>query len=303
LTPTSHSDTYPAINPANINTLVGKSVLITAANKGIGRATAISCRLGSAPDTSSTSLRYNTLDAKAGASPIVITSRTGASETEAAVLDAAAAAGRPVPTVVHVTLDVTSQASVDAAAAKVRGKVGKLDILVNNAGFMGPEAPLLDQRTEEYVNTIEVNLTGVYRVTKALLPLMLEGGLKTVPIMGSAASVGVACAGAYTITKFAMARFCQFLNLQYGDRGVSSFHYHPGGVSTDLAQGLPSTFRKLLVDTPELAGDTMVWLTAEKRTWLNGRYISANWDMVELEGLKDKIVERNLLKFKFDLDF
>jgi len=219
------------------------------------------------------------------------------------MLDAAAAVGRPVPTVVHLTLDVRSQASVDAAAAQVRGKVGKLDILVNNAGFMGPEAPLLDQPTEEYVNTIEVNLTGVYRVTKALLPLMLEGGgLKMVPIMGSAASLGAACAGAYTITKFAMARFCQFLNLQYGDRGVSSFHYHPGGVSTDLSQGLPDTFKKLLVDTPELAGDTLVWLTAEKRPWLNGRYVSANWDMVELEGLKDKIVEKNLLKFKFDMD-
>jgi len=257
--------------------------------------------VGSTPDPPA--LRLGTLDTKAGASPIIITSRTGASETEAAILDAAAAVGRPIPTIVHLTLDVTSQASVDAAAAEVREKVGRLDILVNNAGFMGPEASLLDQPTEEYVKTIDVNLTGVYRVTKALLPLMLEGGLRIVPIMGSAASLGAACAGAYTITKFAMARFCQFLNLQYGDQGVCSFHYHPGGVSTDLAQGLPGSFRKLLVDTPELAGDTMVWLTAEKRTWLNGRYISANWDMVELEGLKDKIVEKNLLKFKFDLDF
>jgi len=41
-------------------------------------------------------------------------------------------------------------------------------------------------------------------------------------------------------------------------------------------------------------------LTAEKRTWLNGRYVSANWDVAELEGMKDRIVEKNLLKFKCD---
>ncbi|KAK5658479.1 hypothetical protein OQA88_1868 [Cercophora sp. LCS_1] len=282
-TPTYHSDTYPAINPVNIKTLVGKSVLITAANKGLGRAMAISY-------------------AKAGASPIIITSRTGASETEAAILSAAAAAGHAVPTIVHLTLNVTSQPSVEAAAAAIREKVGRLDILVNNAGFMGPEAPLLEQPTEEYVETIDVNLTGVYRVTKAMLPLMLEGGLKIVAFLSSVGCQGVSCAGAYAISKFAIVRFCQFLNFQYGDQGVSSFHYHPGGVSTDLAQGLPEDFRKLLMDTPELAGDTMVWLTAEKRTWLNGRYISANWDMVELEGRKDVIVEKNLLKPRFDLD-
>lgn len=41
-----------------------------------------------------------------------------------------------------------------------------------------------------------------------------------------------------------------------------------------------------------------VWLSKEKRAWLSGRYISCNWDVEELEGMKQRIVEKDLLKFR-----
>jgi len=83
-------------------------------------------------------------------------------------------------------------------------EVRKLDILVNNAGVMGPETPLLEQDTDEYVQTIDTNFIGVYRITKALLPLMLEGGLKTVVMVGSVGSQGASCCALYGIAKFAL---------------------------------------------------------------------------------------------------
>ena len=54
----------------------------------------------------------------------------------------------------------------------------------------------------------------------------------------------------------------------------------------------------VLVDTPELAGDTIVWLAAGRKTWLTGRYVSCNWDMEELERKRDEIVKGDLLKFR-----
>ena len=54
----------------------------------------------------------------------------------------------------------------------------------------------------------------------------------------------------------------------------------------------------VLVDTPNLGADTIVFLTAEKRQWLGGRYVSVNWDMEELMAKKDDIVTRDLLKFR-----
>jgi NAD(P)-dependent dehydrogenase (short-subunit alcohol dehydrogenase family) len=168
---------------------------------------------------------------------------------------------------------------------------------------MGPEANLLDQDEDEYVNTVEVNFLGTYRVTRAFLPMMLGegGGMKTVVFLGSVGALGVMCSGAYSIAKLAVWRLCQFLLLQYGEQGVNALYYHPGGVATELAQGLPEGYKALLVDTPELAGDTMVWLTRERREWLNGRFVNANWDMGELEGMKGRIVEGDLLRLKFDV--
>lgn len=54
----------------------------------------------------------------------------------------------------------------------------------------------------------------------------------------------------------------------------------------------------VLIDKPEVAADTMVFLTSEKRDWLAGRYISCNWDMPEFLGMKDEIVKGDKLKMR-----
>ena len=65
--------------------------------------------------------------------------------------------------------------------------------------------------------------------------------------------------------------------------------------------GLPwawdtDTFCSVLTDKPELAGDTVTFLTKEKREWLAGRYIDVTWDMPEFLVKKDEIMQRDLLK-------
>lgn len=57
----------------------------------------------------------------------------------------------------------------------------------------------------------------------------------------------------------------------------------------------------ICVDTPELAGDTIAWLTSQRKDWLAGRYVSCNWDMPELFARRDEIVEKDLLKLKMAL--
>lgn len=51
-------------------------------------------------------------------------------------------------------------------------------------------------------------------------------------------------------------------------------------------------------DTPELCGGFAVWVTAEKRKWLGGRYVSATWDVDALEKREDEIVKGDKLKTK-----
>jgi len=54
----------------------------------------------------------------------------------------------------------------------------------------------------------------------------------------------------------------------------------------------------VLTDDPGICGGFCVWLTSERRDWLSGRYLIANWDVEELEAMKDDIIMEDKLKFR-----
>ncbi|PKS12362.1 hypothetical protein jhhlp_001662 [Lomentospora prolificans] len=238
-----HHDTYPEIDPVTKSDCTGKAVLITGASKGIGYHIAIG---------------YG----KAGASQIALAARSSAAATATAVRDAAKAAGRAEPTIITLEMDVCDKASIRSAAKKVEEEWGRLDILINNAGYMAEFASLLDTDEEEYMRVWDVNYWGVFRTTKAFLPLMLKGGDKTVVNLSSVAAhfAGVG-GGAYHISKFALARFTEFVQDEYASQGVLAFSIHPCGTPTHLSARLPERFRFRLGDKPELAAHSIPFLT------------------------------------------
>lgn len=58
----------------------------------------------------------------------------------------------------------------------------------------------------------------------------------------------------------------------------------------------------MITDTPELAANTIVYLTQKRQEWLAGRYVNAKWDMDELFGKKDEIVEKDLLRVRMAVE-
>lgn len=89
---------------------------------------------------------------------------------------AAVFATRSAPRVLPVKLDFTSQQSVEEATAEVEKEFGKLDVLVNNAGILGQFGMVADSKPEEWWQVLDVNVRGPYLVTRAFVPLLLEGG-------------------------------------------------------------------------------------------------------------------------------
>ncbi|CAI4211720.1 unnamed protein product [Parascedosporium putredinis] len=138
-------------------------------------------------------------------------------KTADAVRKAAKDAGRVEPNVLVLEMDVCDRSSVEAAAKRVEEEWGQLDILVNNAGHMAEFASLLDVDEEDYMRAWDVNYWGVFRTTKAFLPLMLKGGDKTIVNLSSVAAhyAGVG-GGAYHVSKFALARFTECVQDEYG---------------------------------------------------------------------------------------
>ncbi|KAE8149430.1 hypothetical protein BDV25DRAFT_2581 [Aspergillus avenaceus] len=282
-TTTIHSDTYPAIDPQKCN-LSGKYVFITGASKGIGRATALSY-------------------AKAGCAGIGIGARSDLSDLTPLLIQAAKEAGRSEPLVIAVTMDVTNVESVQEAANKITSSFPRLDILINNAGYLEKRSKIAESDPVEWQKTWSVNMIGPYLVSRAFLPHMLnKGGDKIIVNVASIAALLVMSgASAYHTTKLALLRFTEFLDMDHGPDGVLAFAVHPGGVMTDMGKRLPEEVHDRLSETPELCGDTLVFLTAKRREWLATRYISVTWDMEEFLQREKEVVHDQKLKVRMRL--
>lgn len=97
-----------------------------------------------------------------------------------------------------------------------------------------------------------------------------------------------------------MLRFNEFVNVEYGDKGVLAYAIHPGVIWTDQSTGLPPEFQAapVFIDTLELAAHTLLWLVKERREWLAGRYVDCRWDMEALAARKQEVVDGDKLKVK-----
>ncbi|KPM45831.1 hypothetical protein AK830_g687 [Neonectria ditissima] len=276
----THHDTYPAIDPRKRD-FSGKYVFITGASKGIGEQTALSY-------------------AQAGCAGIGIGARSDLSSLVPRLAEAAKEAGKAAPQVVSVILDVTDEASVGAAAAKIAESFPRLDVLVNNAGYLEKRAKIAESDPEEWWKTWTVNVKGPYLVTRAFLPQILEkGGDKIIVNLGSIAAHLQAPGGsAYQTSKLAVQRFTEFLDADHGPDGVLTFTVHPGGVPTQMGLRLPKERHGALTETPKLPADTIVFLTEKRREWLAARYISVTWDVEELLSKEEEVVKGGKLKVR-----
>ncbi|OKL58117.1 hypothetical protein UA08_06586 [Talaromyces atroroseus] len=277
------SEPYPFIDPRKLN-LEGKSVFITGASKGIGAAIATSY-------------------ASAGASIIGLGARTSQGETVKAIAEAAKAAGRVAPKVFEYELDVTSLASIEKVAAKFRDDDanGRLDILVNNAGYLPSFVPIAKSDPDDWWRGWEVNVKGVYMLTRAMIPIMLNDRQsdRTIVTLTSTSAHRVSYGGSsYQMTKLVNLRFCEFIAAEYGQDGFLAYAVNPGRVATDMGEKVALDTGITLEDSPELCANTISFLTSEKRDWLQGRYISALWDMEKLLERRDEIVKNDYLKVR-----
>ncbi|KAF2828058.1 oxidoreductase-like protein [Ophiobolus disseminans] len=273
-------DTYVYIDPTKFD-LRGKNVLITGASKGVGKATAISF-------------------AKAGASNIALAARSPLEAITNEVKEAAESSKRAEPNVIALKLDVTDRANVEAVAKELSESFdGRLDILINNAGYLSAFEGILESDPDDWWRHWEVNVKGVYLVTRSFLPLLFKSSLKIIINLTSIGAVWLSPnSSAYGSTKLAIMRFTEYINQDNGKGkdDIIAIAVHPGGVKTELATNMPEAYHSYLIDTPELAGDTLVWLSAERREWLGGRYVTAAWDMETLSGRKEDIIKGDLLK-------
>jgi NAD(P)-dependent dehydrogenase (short-subunit alcohol dehydrogenase family) len=138
---------------------------------------------------------------------------------------------------VGVRCDVRHAESVDAMAAEVLSAWGHIDVLVNNSGIAGPTAPLWESSPDEWWETLEVNLRGVYLCSRAVLPSMLRQRSGSVVTIGSMTGKRPLYGRTgYSAAKTALIGFTRNLALDAGPHGVRVNLVSPGPLEGERIQ-------------------------------------------------------------------
>jgi len=186
--------------------LRGASALVTGAGRGIGRAIALG--LG-----------------RAGVG-VTAVART-ASEIESVAREITSAGGRAVA----FAGDVRDPRVCAGAVARAREAHGRLQVLVNNAG-VGAHAPVAETSDEEWARILDTNLTAVFRLTRAALPQLTDGGGHVFMISSLAGVNPIAGMAAYDASKAGLDHFAHCLMLEVRHQGVKVTTIAPGSVDT-----------------------------------------------------------------------
>jgi NAD(P)-dependent dehydrogenase (short-subunit alcohol dehydrogenase family) len=188
-----------------------KSVLITGATDGLGRATAL-------------------LLAERGYRVFA----AGRSPEKRGQLDMLARE-KKLP-LESLEMDVCDDASVQRAVATVFAKGGTIDVLINNAG-VNYTAAVEDLRMEDWRRQFETNFFGVLRVTQAVVPHMRERRRGRIVMMSSVSGfVTAPTQGAYSSSKFAVEALSNALRLELYPFGVQVVLIEPGYIITGIQQ-------------------------------------------------------------------
>jgi 3-oxoacyl-[acyl-carrier protein] reductase/meso-butanediol dehydrogenase/(S,S)-butanediol dehydrogenase/diacetyl reductase len=137
--------------------------------------------------------------------------------------------------------DVTNKAQVIAMIEATRAEFGRLDIIVNNAGLPSDAcaSPILDTDEDNWYQTMDVNVNGVFLVSKYGGRLMLQSGNggSIVMIASLAGRVGLRDYGAYCASKFGVIGMTQQLALELSRTGIRVNCVSPGSHDTDMMDG------------------------------------------------------------------
>ena len=138
--------------------------------------------------------------------------------------------------------DVSIEAEVSAAIAKVAERFGRLDALINNAGT-AEFKPLMDTTPAEWQRVLDVNLTGPYLCTRAAVPVMTSGASPGGAVVNIASISGVRASTlrvAYGTSKAALMHLTKQMAVEFAGIGIRVNSVAPGPVDTAMAQKVHS---------------------------------------------------------------
>ncbi|NUT38620.1 MAG: SDR family oxidoreductase [Thermoactinospora sp.] len=241
------------------NTFDGRTVLVTGAGSGIGRAMAVAF-------------------AAAGARVVVADIDGDRAKATAEGID-----GLPV------AADIASEESAAALVEAALGVSGTIDVLCNNAGIIDTMALPHDISVAQWRRVLDVNLTGTFLVTHAVLPHMLAQGRGAIVNTASEAGIrGGAAGAAYTASKHGVIGLTRSVAWAYAKDGIRCNALLPGPTETNIAgsaaefdtAGITRLAPVLALGErmaqPEQMAAVAVFLASDAASFVNGALVPAD---------------------------
>ena len=181
-------------------------------------------------------------------------------------------------------ISVTDLEALEQAAQLIVEKYGKIDILINNAGITRDKS-FMKMSQNEWQQVIDVNLTGVFNCTKAVVPHMVSKNYGR--IICTSSIVGIH--GAFGQTNYAAAKagliaMCRTWAKELGPKGITANAVAPGFILTDMTDAIPADIRDAQIraiparraGVPEDIAYTYLFLASDEASYINGQVIGVN---------------------------
>lgn len=244
--------------------LTGKVALITGGSRGIGRAIALTL-------------------ARQGAA-IVVNYQSNAAAAQEVVEQIKTEGGRAVAIQGDVRETTAAQEMVKTATSEF----GRLDILVNNAGITR-DMLLPMMKEEDWDLVLDINLKGVFNVTKAALrPMIRQKSGRIINITSMAGVSGNAGQANYSAAKAGMIGFTKSIAKEIGSRGITVNAVAPGFIPTDLTASVPAEIIEKATEMsalkrPGSAEDVaaaVAYLASDEAAWVTGQVLAVDGGLV-----------------------
>jgi NAD(P)-dependent dehydrogenase (short-subunit alcohol dehydrogenase family) len=236
------------------NALANKTILVTGAGDGIGKAAAITY-------------------AKLGATVILLGKTVSKLEN---VYDEIIALNLPEPAIVPLDLKGASKQNYIDMSATIASQFGKLDGALLNASMLGELTPFTQIHEQIFNDVMHVNVTAQCLLAQALIPtLQLAENASLVFTSSGVGNQGRAYWGAYSISKFATEGMMQVIADEYENSGLRSNAINPGATKTKMrATAYPAEDQNKLA-SPEDIMPLYVYLMSDDSTEVTGQVLKA----------------------------
>lgn len=237
-----------------------KTVVITGASRGIGRATAIKF----AKEGWQTVINYN------------------CSENEAKQLEAELS---EITNVLTVKADISNETEAHFLIEETLRRFGGIDVLINNAGISPEPALFTDTEKKDWEKVFNVNLFGTFNTAKEVIPHMVHEKSGAIVNISSIWGIcGASCEVLYSSSKAALIGFTKALSKELAPSGIRVNAVAPGVIETNMNAFLSREERKALESeiplgrwgSPEEIASAVYFLASDESKYITGQVLTAD---------------------------